>query len=81
MGNSFAKECNASKTKYDNCFNEWYSEQFLKGKSVTNPCVEEWTNYKECIDYQLVKNGLWKNIEDARKEQPFENGGDIIDKK
>lgn len=30
MSASFAPECTDLKTKYDSCFNEWYSEKFLK---------------------------------------------------
>lgn len=49
MSASFAPECTNAKKAYDNCFNEWYSEKFLKAKSVTNECEETWKVYEACI--------------------------------
>jgi TRIAP1/MDM35 family protein len=31
--NSIGENCNELKTKYDACFNQWFSEKFLKGKT------------------------------------------------
>lgn len=50
MSASFAPECTESKKKYDECFNGWYSEKFLKGKSIQNECEDLWFEYKQCID-------------------------------
>lgn len=51
MSASFAPECTEAKKAYDNCFNEWYSEKFLKAKSVsnTNECEATWKVYEACI--------------------------------
>jgi hypothetical protein len=51
MSASFAPECTEAKKAYDNCFNEWYSEKFLKAKSVTNTneCEATWKVYESCI--------------------------------
>lgn len=54
MSDSFAPECTNAKKAYDNCFNEWYSEKFLKAKSVTNECEETWKVYEACIYVSLL---------------------------
>lgn len=47
--NSFAPECTKAKKEYDNCFNTWYSEKFLKGISMENECAELWHEYEDCV--------------------------------
>ena len=49
---SINKECNPLKHEYDNCFNKWYSEQFLNGNWETEngePCKELFTKYRQCV--------------------------------
>ncbi|CAN6674793.1 mitochondrial distribution and morphology protein 35 [Trichomonascus vanleenenianus] len=75
MSASFAPECTELKKSYDNCFNEWYSEKFLKGKSVQNECEETWIAYQQCVEKALEKQGIKPMLEDARKDAPFEKGG------
>lgn len=50
MSDSFAPECTEAKKAYDNCFNIWYSEKFLKGKSDKNECEETWKLYEACVN-------------------------------
>lgn len=80
MSASFAPECTDLKKSYDDCFNEWYSEKFLKGKSVENQCSKQWYAYTTCIDANLVKQGIKPALDEARKEAPFEDGGAIKEK-
>lgn len=79
MGNllstSFAPECNELKQEYDTCFNSWYSEKFLKGKSTQNECEGFWDKYQECLNVHLAKQGVKPLLDEARKEAPFENEG------
>lgn len=75
MSASFAPECTDAKKAYDNCFNEWYSEKFLKAKSVTNECEETWRIYESCIYKALDKKGIKTMLAEARKDAPFEKGG------
>lgn len=77
MSASFAPECTELKKKYDDCFNEWYSEKFLKGKSIENECSEQWYSYTACVDAHLVKQGIKPALDEARKEAPFEEGGAV----
>lgn len=75
MGNimsvSFAPECTDAKTKYDDCFNKWYTEKFLKGKSVENECSEFWDTYITCINANLATKGIKQTLDKAREDQPF----------
>lgn len=73
----FAPECNEKKAAYDECFNHWYSDKFLKGKLLTNECEELWLEYKECLDIALTARGMKKMVEEAREEAPFEDGGKV----
>jgi len=78
MSASFAPECTELKKTYDSCFNEWYSEKFLKGKSVENECTKEWYAYIGCVNENLKKKSIQSALDDARKEAPFESGGELV---
>ncbi|KAK9447073.1 uncharacterized protein V1518DRAFT_368102, partial [Limtongia smithiae] len=75
MSSSFAPECNKAKTKYDECFNEWYSEKFLKGKGLHNECEDLWDDYKACLGAALTARGIKNVLDKARDDAPFEVGG------
>lgn len=77
MSASFAPECTELKTEYDNCFNHWYSEKFLKGLSMENECAKQWYAYTTCVEAALVKKGIKPALDEARKEAPFENEGEL----
>jgi TRIAP1/MDM35 family protein len=61
---SINKECNNLKQKYDACFNEWYTEKYLKGH-ITEPCVELFKVYKECVWKSLKEKKIDQLIQDA----------------
>ena len=49
---SIGKECNPVKHEYDNCFNKWYTEQFLNGtwsSADGEPCAELFQKYRMCL--------------------------------
>ncbi|CAK7902168.1 mitochondrial distribution and morphology protein 35 [[Candida] anglica] len=75
MGNimsvSFAPECTPAKNKYDECFNNWYSEKFLKGKSLENECTELWDEYTTCINVALANKSIKPMLDKSREDQPF----------
>lgn len=89
MSSSFAPECTPLKQEYDDCFNHWYSEEFLKGQGQNerNPCIIQWDKYSKCITKHLEENvnskgsantkDLKMALDDARREAPFETGGEI----
>lgn len=74
MGNmlstNFAPECTELKENYDACFNKWYTDKFLTGKSVTNECTELWHEYKACVDAALIKKGIIPKIEEQKEPEP-----------
>lgn len=71
MSASFAPECTDAKVKYDDCFNKWYSEKFLKGKSLENECTELWDEYITCVNTALAKQKIKPMLDKAREDQPF----------
>lgn len=67
------------KEEYNNCFTAWY-EKFLKGETIENECQELFDKYHTCVEAAILKNkGIHANLEDVRKQAPFENGGKIED--
>jgi len=46
---SLSEECNALKTKYDDCFNTWFSEKFLKGDKDLSVCDSFLAAYTDCV--------------------------------
>lgn len=48
MSSSVGANCTELKQKYDNCFNKWYSEKFLKG-DTTPECEELFKDYRACV--------------------------------
>lgn len=47
---SFDSECTPLKTKYDECFNKWFRERYLKGETDHNEaCGELFEAYQQCV--------------------------------
>ncbi len=47
--NSLSKECQELKAKYDKCFNQWFKDEFLKGKDDDSVCADLFKSYQECL--------------------------------
>lgn len=47
--NSISEECNDLKKRYDACFNTWYTENFLRGDTKSDPCRELFESYRTCV--------------------------------
>lgn len=47
--NSVGPQCNELKKTYDACFQYWFSNQFLKGKTDDSMCKEQFQKYNECV--------------------------------
>ncbi|ODQ63864.1 UPF0203-domain-containing protein [Nadsonia fulvescens var. elongata DSM 6958] len=75
MSASFAPQCTEKKKSYDNCFNEWYNEKFLKGVATVNECEDTWREYEECVQSALAEKGIKKMLDQAEKEAPFKKNG------
>lgn len=42
--------CSELKQKYDNCFNHWFAQKFLKGDTDDSMCASLLKVYKECVE-------------------------------
>lgn len=72
MSTSLSEECNGLKTKYDSCFNSWYTEKYLKG-STSNDCDPLFQDYKACIWKTIKTKKIDVLIEEATKQTDSEN--------
>lgn len=73
---SIGKECTPLKKEYDDCFNKWYSEKFLKGDTAPD-CNDLFLKYRDCVMVYLAilrnqkvlkERKLDTMIDDARKD-------------
>lgn len=47
--NSIGESCNELKRQYDQCFNNWFADHFLKGKKDDSMCAPIFKMYQECV--------------------------------
>lgn len=47
--NSVGEACTELKREYDQCFNRWFAEKFLKGDSAGDPCGQLFKRYQLCV--------------------------------
>ncbi|XP_059532283.1 TP53-regulated inhibitor of apoptosis 1 isoform X1 [Myotis daubentonii] len=47
--NSVGEGCTDMKREYDQCFNRWFAEKFLKGDSSGDPCTDLFKRYQQCV--------------------------------
>lgn len=55
---SLGPQCTAIKRKYEDCFNVWYAEKFLKGNVSSNDCEPLFREYQACLYDALKKKRL-----------------------
>lgn len=78
--NSIGDDCNELKKQYDACFNNWFSERFLKGETDDSVCAPIFKVYQECVKVSSsMKNPLWPHADNiitptqrAMREQKIE---------
>ena len=51
--NSISPKCQEYKEKYDSCFNNWFSEHYLKG-NLENKCDAEFRIYQKCVKVRFL---------------------------
>jgi len=56
--NSLDPECNDLKTKYDSCFNLWFTEKFLKGDTNDDMCAPLFVVYRDCVREAIKKQNI-----------------------
>lgn len=67
--NSVGEGCTDFKREYDQCFNRWFAEKFLKGDRSGDPCTEMFKKYQHCVQVcfgQLAKSELTDNVTNQR---------------
>lgn len=72
--NSIAEECNSLKKSYDECFNKWFSDKFLKGV-MDEACVPMFKAYQECISKAIKEKKIdigevQQDVLGTEKEKP-----------
>ncbi|RWS28706.1 hypothetical protein B4U80_06861 [Leptotrombidium deliense] len=72
---SIEKECTELKHKYDECFNSWFSEQFLNGKHQ-DKCRPLFMVYQECVKQAIKRRDIDvseinKRVLETEKESDF----------
>ncbi|KAI8906327.1 mitochondrial distribution/morphology family 35/apoptosis, partial [Gorgonomyces haynaldii] len=66
---SLAPECTPLKQEYEDCFNRWYTEKYLKGD--TRPqCEDLFKKYKACVWKVMKEKKIDVLIADAQKDNP-----------
>ncbi|XP_058811970.1 TP53-regulated inhibitor of apoptosis 1-like [Topomyia yanbarensis] len=62
--NSIGDNCTELKKKYDTCFNQWFSERFLKGEKDDSMCSPLFKVYQQCVkDAMKAQKIEFKEIE------------------
>lgn len=64
--NSIGKECNELKAKYDECFQVWFSEKFLKGDHDDSMCKPIFGVYRDCVRKAMEENKI--DLKEVDKE-------------
>ena len=59
--NSIGKDCNELKRRYEDCFNSWFADKFLKG-SKGEACSLLFNLYQNCVKKAIKdqKIELWE---------------------
>ena len=60
--NSLGRECNELKSKYDECFNVWFSQKFLKGDTNDDMCKPLFLVYRDCIRVSTHFNSAMSSL-------------------
>ncbi|TSM28167.1 TP53-regulated inhibitor of apoptosis 1 [Bagarius yarrelli] len=66
--NSVGEGCTELKREYDQCFNRWFADKFLKGDRGEDPCIEVFKKYQSCVQV-LVSTGVICVLQKAIKEK------------
>lgn len=56
--NSVGEACTDLKREYDQCFNRWFAEKFLKGDRSGDPCTETFRKYQRCVQKAIKEKDI-----------------------
>ncbi|KMT17898.1 hypothetical protein BVRB_2g034280 [Beta vulgaris subsp. vulgaris] len=71
--------CADLRIAYNNCFNRWYAEKYVKGQWQNEECVVEWEKYRKCLSQHLEDKQLSRFLEAEASGIP--SSGDRVDRK
>lgn len=59
--NSLGQDCNELKKRYEQCFNSWFCDGFLKG-DTNDPCKQLFEDYQGCVKKAVNQHkiNLWE---------------------
>ncbi|GAU94102.1 hypothetical protein RvY_05934 [Ramazzottius varieornatus] len=55
---SVCEECTDAKRKYDSCFNNWFSDRYLRGKNDLDQCDTLYKDYQNCLKTYIEEKGV-----------------------
>lgn len=56
--NSVGEACTDLKREYDQCFNRWFADKFLKGDRSGDPCTESFRKYQRCVQKAIKEKDI-----------------------
>ncbi|XP_026327498.1 TP53-regulated inhibitor of apoptosis 1-like [Hyposmocoma kahamanoa] len=56
--NSIGEECTELKKKYDDCFNSWFSDKFLRGNNDDSICADIFKVYQDCVKNAMKQQNI-----------------------
>lgn len=56
--NSVGEGSTDMKREYDQCFNRWFAEKFLKGDSSGDPCTDLFKRYQQCVQKAIKEKEI-----------------------
>ena len=64
---SIGPHCKELKQQYDECFNAWFQERYLKGDYHSNLCNRLFENYQGCVREAIKRQkiDLWQIDKDS----------------
>lgn len=74
--NSIGKECDELKKVYEDCFNSWFSEKFLRGNKQ-DPCADLFLKYQACVKKAMKEQKIgecingWSSSNNLKISQMF----------
>uniref|UniRef100_A0AAZ3R183 TP53 regulated inhibitor of apoptosis 1 n=1 Tax=Oncorhynchus tshawytscha TaxID=74940 RepID=A0AAZ3R183_ONCTS len=56
--NSVGEGCTDLKREYDQCFNRWFADKFLKEDRSGDPCTEMFKKYQHCVQKAIKEKNI-----------------------
>ncbi|CAG9770664.1 unnamed protein product [Ceutorhynchus assimilis] len=63
---SIGAACHELKKQYDDCFNLWFSEHFLRGRTNDSMCASLFKTYQDCVKKAMKEQNL--DLDEVKKD-------------